>query len=291
MEEGALDIPPAWQRIDIESLHGVLLVVGGVDAGKTTFSGYLFQQLKTAGRAAAYVDGDPGQTSLGPPGTLTLTSDLHNPDDSGRPARTRRWFVGSISPVGHTTAVLTGAGRLVQSAVESGAQVVVFDTSGYIDPLRGGPDLKLAKIDLLRPGAVFAIQRSDELEPLLAPLRRSRRTQLFELAPSPAVARRGVGQRRAHRARQFARHFAGARPFSVDWPGLAVFPRPRFIPHRLLAFEDVAGFTLALGIVTEMNPERRRITVLTPLPSLEGVDALRLGDLVVDPETFRDKMI
>jgi hypothetical protein len=35
----------------------------------------------------------------------------------------------------------------------------------------------------------------------------------------------------------------------------------------------------------------RRVRLRTPLTSLSGVDAIRLGDLLVDPETFRDQRL
>jgi len=47
-------------------------------------------------------------------------------------------FVGSITPQGHMLPVLVGAARLAKAAVEYGAEVVVYDTSGLVDVSRGG---------------------------------------------------------------------------------------------------------------------------------------------------------
>jgi len=79
--------------------------------------------------------------------------------------------------------------------------------------------LKNAKIDLLRPDAVFAIQRERELEPLLQPLRLSRRVQLIGLRSSPAVVRRDTSARRQYRARQFASYFTSAGSWILNGPG------------------------------------------------------------------------
>jgi polynucleotide 5'-hydroxyl-kinase GRC3/NOL9 len=298
-----IDVPLSWQELDTADLSGVILVVGAPDTGKSTFARYLHTRLSAEGQRVALLDGDPGQSTLGPPATMTLAMDEIvevTPTDMGvrgtsqntdyfRTGPTWRWFVGAVSPRGHMLSIVVGAARLVEAAREAGAEVIIYDTSGLVDPTQGGLSLKLAKIDLLCPAAVVAIQRADELEPLLAPLRRSRRTRLFELAPSPAVIPRDQEARRAHRAAQFGRYFAGAHLLSVEFGRLAVLPEPNFAFGQLVALEDAAGFTLDLGIVRQVDLKAGQMTLLTPLTSFADVDALHLGDLTVDPWTWRDQ--
>jgi polynucleotide 5'-hydroxyl-kinase GRC3/NOL9 len=288
-----IDIPSVWPQLPTADLTGVLLIVGAADTGKSTLARYLCDRLAAEGRCVAFLDGDPGQSTLGPPATMTVgevAAEVPGAFGSARHLRGfLRWFVGATSPRGHMLPLLVGAARLAEAARAAGAETLVCDTSGLVDPAQGGLSLKLAKIDLLRPTAVIAIQREDELEPLLASLRRSQRTRLFELAPSPAVVRRDAITRREHRAAQFGRYFAGAGLREVDCRRLAVFPEPNFAFNQLVALEDAAGFTLGLGIVREANLTGRPVTLLTPLGSLAGVDALRLGDLAVEPWTWRDQ--
>jgi polynucleotide 5'-kinase involved in rRNA processing len=187
--------------------------------------------------------------------------------------------------------VLVGAARLVQAAYEAGAQVVIYDTTGLIDPGQGGAHLKQSKIDLLRPSVVFAIQNKEELESLLRPLRSSSRTQVVEMRPSPAAQWRDPPARRAYRAERFARYFADARPTTVDWGQIAVFPAPAFSLNRLVALEDREGFALGLGIVVQFERKSRQVTFLTPLEPLNNIDAIHVGDVEVDPQTFEDRAI
>jgi hypothetical protein len=42
--------------------------------------------------------------------------------------------------------------------------------------------------------------------------------------------------------------------------------------------------------VTELSEKGKEISFLTPVDSMKGVNALNLGDLIVDPETFRDTL-
>ena len=100
-----------------------------------------------------------------------------------------------------------------------------------------------------------------------------------------------MSTRRAHRAERYRRTFEGARPLTFRWPGRAVIPRPSFSEHRLVALEDRDGFVLQLGIVTDRDLHSSRVTLLTPLRSLDDVDAVHVGDVTVHPETFEDRRL
>jgi polynucleotide 5'-kinase involved in rRNA processing len=183
---------------------------------------------------------------------------------------------------------LVGAARLVEAANELGVDVIIYDTSGLVDPGQGGTALKLAKIDLLRPEAVFAIQAGDELESLLIPLRRSRRSRVVDLSASPDARRRDVPTRQAYRADQFANYFRNARLLSINWANLPIFPAPRFAIDCLVSCDDAEGFVRELGVVQEIDRKMHMIRLLTPLISIDGVASIRLGDLTLDRSNFRD---
>jgi len=291
MSDGREEILPAWEELDLKRLNGIVMVVGASDVGKSTFARYLFRRLCKSSAGVAYLDGDPGQSTLGPPTTMTLVLASDGDDTFPPCGPVRRGFVGSVSPAGHMLPVLTVAACLTGAARKAGARVIIYDTTGLVAPSRGGIAIKLAKIDLLRPSALVAIQRERELEALLAPLRRSRRVRVVEFPPSPAARCRERDERQANRAKRFAGYFNNASSLLIHWPQFAVFPAPRFHLHRLVSLEDESGHALALGIVTEIDRISRRLRLQTPLTSLSGVDAIRLGDLVVDPETFRDQRL
>ncbi|MGB9870651.1 MAG: Clp1/GlmU family protein [Anaerolineae bacterium] len=283
-----IEIPPYWEQLNLEGLSGVLMVIGAPDTGKSTFARYLYTRLCAFPDRVAFIDGDIGQASLGPPTTMTLV--LRQGGETGFPpgGPRVRVFVGANSPRGHMLPTLIGVYKLVRRAQELGATVTVLDTTGLIAPEQGGPALKLAKVDLLEPRAVFAIRRGNELEPILGPLRYSARTRVVELPAASAVRPRDMLARRAYRARLFARYFATAYPLEISWAPLAVFPAPCFSRYRLVALEDRRGFALALGIVLEADLARKTVLLLTPAHSLNEVDALRIGDVWINPETWED---
>jgi len=279
-------VPEAWSAIDLSILRGTLLVIGASDTGKSTFAGWLFDQLVQTGNKVAFLDGDVGQSNLGPPTTLTLAlSALDVPHDGPDVVR---WFVGDVSPRGHMLPLVVGAGRLVQRASESGAETVVMDTTGLVDLAHGGVPLKHALVDQLQPTTLFAFQRTGELEPILAPLRRLPRPRVVELPVSDAVHQRDVGTRQVHRADAFRRYFERAGIMRLPLRGRAVFNGSVFAPRRLLALQDADGFTLALGVIVTYDEARDELDVRTPLTKPERVASIQLGAVGIDVATGRE---
>ena len=286
-----VEIPPDWETLDLNEMSGVIMVVGGTGTGKSTLARYLYDRLqeRRGSGKVAFLDGDPGQSNLGPPATLTLATGPSFSD--GTPRVVARRFVGSTSPRGHMLALVVGAARLVQKAKETRAEVLVHDTSGLIDPSAGGATLKDAQIDLLQPEVLMALQKGRELEPLLMPLSKCCSIRIIRLRPVGSAIQRSVKQRRAYRRSLFAHYFHDAHPVEFSWRQLGVFPSPRFSMHRLVSMEDRQGFSLSLGIVIQVAQEAERVTLLTPLKDRDFVVALRLGDLTVDPVTFQDAFL
>ncbi|MBN1812238.1 MAG: hypothetical protein JXA14_10415 [Anaerolineae bacterium] len=283
-----IDVHPHWEKLTFASLRGVILVVGAPDTGKSTFARYLYRRLCEYHERVGFIDGDMGQATLGPPTTMTLALNEHG-DDAFPPTGPRyRAFVGDVTPRGHMLPTLVGAHCLVQKARGEGTAAIIFDTTGLVGPAQGGGELKRAKIDLLHPAVVVGIQRESELEHLLLPLRLSGRARVIDLPASRAARRREFSIRREHRASQFRRYFADARPLEIEWQRLAVLPAPAFTLHRLVAIEDKEGFVLGLGIVTASDPTHSTTVLHTPLDTQEGVNAVHLGDLALDPHSFRE---
>lgn len=286
-----IEVPNAWKELHTKDLNGVVMVVGDTDTGKSTLAAHLYHELVSEGKSAALLDGDPGQGTLGPPATINLAISGRFESTQTKEKRPMGWFVGSTSPRGHMLPMVVGASRLVEYAYRSGADCVVYDTTGLIAAKQGGLALKLAKIDLLRPTLVVAIQRERELNPLLIPLRRLAHPNLVEMSPADSVIDRNRNIRQRNRANRYKDYFSQAKELQIFWPEKAVFPRPHFMSDRLLGLEGEDGFLLGLGILLRENKNGRQITLLTPLEAIEEVKILRLGDVAVDPVTFQDNFV
>ena len=280
----ALAIPPAWQHLDLASLQGTIMVLGGTDTGKSTFARYLFLELCRLGRRVAYLDGDVGQSTLGLPATMTAALCPPGGRPAFPPAGLRAvFFVGAVSPRGHMLPVVVGAHKLQAWACRQGATEIVMDTTGMVDAAGGGGALKQWKIELLAPATLFALARGAELEHILWPLRRRRDLRVRELAVAPAAREKVREARVAHRTDRFRRYFAGAGRLSVSLHRMPVTGLGGTIRGRLVAFQDKASFVLGLGVVEKLDPGRGMLGVRTPLSDLDGVTSLRLGSLRLDP--------
>ena len=272
--------------------HTVLLV-GGLDTGKSTLSRQLLETAVAAGRPAAYLDADVGQKSVGPPATISLkhVRTAHDLEPDVFALEDALSFVGSTSPEGHLLQVVTGLAQLHRRALESGAELVVVDSSGLVSGVYG-QILKYHKVEMLRPDLVVGLQRGEELLPLLGVIQRFFDTEVVPLGVHPGVVPSSVEQRAENRERSMDRYFGAelhrfrVKP-TVFMPALPpLFDLAQL--HRLLVgLSDGAGGTTGLGYL-EHSEEERVLRLISPVAA--GPKALRLGSVRLE-ENHRAKRV
>lgn len=272
--------------------HTVLLV-GGLDTGKSTLSRQLLETAAAAGRSAAYLDADVGQKSVGPPATISLKY-VRSPRDlepESFPVEDALAFVGSTTPEGHLLPVVTGLAQLHRRALESGAEFVVVDSSGLVSGVYG-QILNYHKVEMLRPDLVVGLQRGEELLPLLGVIQRFFDTEVVPLGVHPGVVPSSVEQRAENRERAMARYFGAelhrfrVKP-TVFMPALPpLFDLTQL--HRLLVgLSDGAGATTGLGYL-EHSGDEGVLRLISPVAA--GPKALRLGSVRLE-ENHRAKRV
>jgi polynucleotide 5'-hydroxyl-kinase GRC3/NOL9 len=280
---------PSWERLVTENLEGTLVVIGDSNTGKSTLARYLFQRLAQGGRRVAYLDLDVGQSTLGLPTTLNLGLAAHVGEGAFPPqGQGAAFFVGATSPRGHMLPALVGAHLLQEKGHQWGAEVIVVDTTGLVDRAQGGRALKEWKIELLAPSLVIGLQRGQELEPILWPLRRDARVRVLELPVSPLVRERSREARIFRRQERLAAYFARGRSQVVSLKKMAVYDLERLGRGALLAFQDGEGLVLELGVVQETDRPTGRVTVHSPLQDQEEVASVRFGSLRWDLQAQRE---
>jgi len=218
MEINESATPRSWRRtvtsIISEKKKTTVLILGGVDSGKSSFSIYLINSALKADLRAALIDCDLGQTDLGPPGTIGLcfiqnpVTDLFKifPDDS--------IFIGVTSPNGVINDVLNAAAKLKEEALARDVDLLVINTDGWID----GDDAisyKARLVDTVNPECIVAIQSSEELDPLLSKINERR---IITIDQPNHIKRRDRDTRRLLREFSYKKHLRGSRirvfPFS-----------------------------------------------------------------------------
>jgi polynucleotide 5'-hydroxyl-kinase GRC3/NOL9 len=267
--------------------NGVVLLIGGLDTGKTT----LGRQIASAGvrfeRSVAYLDADLGQKAVGPPATVALRM-IRGPEDLQPEAMVRPdvvSFVGATSPQGQLLPLVVGAARLLERALDEGADLVVVDTGGLISGVYGQL-LKYHKVELLRPDVVIGLQRGAELDPLLGIIDRFFATDVVALPVHPDVSPTSVEERAQGRERALRSYFVEplqrwrVKP-TVFMPALpALFDLSQL--HRLLVgLSDGKGEYIGLGIL-EHSADDDLLRLLSPVA--EAPKALKLGSIRVEQD-------
>lgn len=261
-------------------LSGTVMFIGATDTGKTTLAWRAYQALADEGQSVAYLDCDVGQSSVGPPATIGLQC---RGEDGGESRHL--FFVGDNSPRGHFLPMVVGTRALRDLALRRGCRTVIVDTTGLIAPTAGGVTLKLWKAEALRPDAIVALQRQDELRPLLTGLRSAGDGGPVLLSPSPQTRVRSPRDRAAYRRDLWRDYLAGARRARLPLGDLPVWDVELARPGRVVSLDDADGLTMSLGVVLSWSP--RAAELLLPAPPGD-VRRLRLGRIGVDPRTGQE---
>jgi len=211
------DIPPSWRpALEAAGRGAVMFLIGETDSGKSTLAAVLASEAIAAGRRVAIVDADVGQSSIGPPACVGLAMPRQQFTSFDDLAPDAVDFVGACSPAGHLLQAATSTGALVNAARAAGCETIIVDTTGMVS---GGlaRALKVAKIRLVDPDVIVAVQFEDEVEHLVAPYRTRKRPRVLRLPTSRAVRGRSREERTANRQRRFAAYFKGAKLVEVPW--------------------------------------------------------------------------
>lgn len=269
---------------DLTRRRGVVLLLGAADTGKTTFARQLLGSAIAAGKRAAFVDADIGESTVGPPTCVGLKwiNDPADLDDLARADRLQ--FVGSIKTSGLVLQQVVATAALVEQA-RSEVDLVVVDTSDAVSGVTG-QTLKYHKTELTRPEVIVAFQRGEELAPIVGMLRRFFGADVEEAPVSPRIVSATPHERSADRAKHFAAELA---PPLQAWrvrstvfaPTLPAGLDPARLDNMLVGLQDGTGSTLGLGVLSEEDGNLRVLT-----NHGEGMRGLRLGSMRIDLDTL-----
>ncbi len=265
---------------DLVAAQGVAVIMGGPDTGKTTLARQILTDAASTGVAAAYVDADVAQSTIGPP-TCAGLKWVHSPADldSLHLADELR-FVGSTDPSRLVLQMVIATATLVEKAREH-ADLIVVDTTGTVSGVIG-ETLKYHKIELTRPDHIVCIQRGSELEPIIGMLRRFFSADVITTSVHPELVPGSADEREFGRRQQLAAALSEpmeawrVRP-TVFAPTLPAGLDLTRLDRVLVGVQDGTGRCLGLGVLTHDEDVLRVLT-----NHGEGMQGLRLGSVRVD---------
>jgi polynucleotide 5'-hydroxyl-kinase GRC3/NOL9 len=275
----------------LEEGKGIAILLGATDTGKSTLAQFLILHLCRRGLKVGLVDADIGQSFLGAPATIGLSVFKSHPDWEVILSPPEIFFVGSTTPEGHFPIHLEGVKRMVDKVTSYGPDVILVDTTGFVLG-EAGRELKTRKIDLISPRFILALQKDDELEPILEPYKENPLYKIHRLPLSKQVRSKSMEERRTHRTNKFRNYFKYSviqelATEGVQIEGKVLDPDGAPLPldwalkvnSLLIGLKDENDDTLALGLIRNYSDEKKMLRVFTPLQEIQRVKTIQLSSL------------
>jgi len=212
-------IPQSWGNASKEILSHkkpiTVVVMGDVDSGKTSFCAYLLNLALKKGWKIAIIDGDLGQSDIGPPSTIGFSHITAPVKDPFEIEAENAYFVGVTSPSGAVNRVLDGLTAMKTKALESGVEFLVINTDGWVNG-EDATEYKLQLTTKMDPDIVVGIQQEEELAPILTTLKK---TKVLKIDSSQAVRKRDREKRKILRELSYKKYLKGAKvqSFLLNW--------------------------------------------------------------------------
>ena len=256
---------------------GICLVLGAADSGKTTLVAALVKHAVSTG-PVGIIDADIGQSHIGPP-AMVGWSVIKKPDvNFDRFAVGGISFVGDITPAGHllqlTTAITQGIDCLAKET-----DMIVIDTPGFIIG-QAASVLWWTIQRMVQPNLVLAVQRTDELNDILAGLKRF--DFKLELVRCPSeIEIKSPQERRKYRQRQFSTYFQNSCIHKICLRNITI--QTGWDPHRddlvgrLVSLRNGRGIDMAIGLIEQWQNDKGIVLIRAPDIDINRVCCLVSG--------------
>ncbi len=213
-------IPQSWNKSSEELLSFqtkpvVAIVLGATDSGKTSFCTYIVNRLLNEKKNVAILDGDLGQSDIGPPCTVAYTLPAKPLTDLFNLKAKNASFIGATSPNGATDKVIESLALLKEEALSSNPDFVIVNTDGWFEG-EEAVKYKVQLVSKINPNIVFCIQKNNELAPILGTLEKS--TMIIVDSPT-VVDQRSREKRKNLRELGYVKYLRNAKvqSYPMDW--------------------------------------------------------------------------
>jgi polynucleotide 5'-hydroxyl-kinase GRC3/NOL9 len=291
-------IPPSWVEsfevlMSFQKKPVIAMVMGKADSGKTSFCTHLINKLVSAKQKVAIIDGDLGQSDIGPPCTVACAFITMPLTELYSLKTENAFFVGATSPSEAVSKTIEGLALMKAEILERTADFVVVNTDGWVEG-EEAVKYKAQLAEMLEPDVVLCIQQKNELELLLAALK----FRKIVVDSSFAVKQRSTEKRKNLREMSYAKYLTDAKVRSLPLNQLAIEEKTA-LPIRqgkggglLLGMYAAQRKFLGIGILREVDSVRKTLKVLTSVsakPSSVSFGKVRLDKNLREVPTFLGK--
>ena len=280
-------IPPSWVEsaevlMGFQKKPATAMVMGKTDSGKTSFCTYLINKLVSTKQKVAIIDGDLGQSDIGPPCAVAYASITKPLTELYELKAENAFFVGATSPSEAVSKTIDGLALMKAEILDRTVDFVVVNTDGWVEG-EEAVKYKTQLAEKLEPDVIFCIQQKDELEPLLAALE----FRKIAVASSSAVKQRSAEKRKNLREMSYAKYLTDAKMKSLPLSQLTLEEksvqqiRQGDEKGLVLGLYDSQRKFLGIGIMREVDSVRKTLKVLTSVstkPSIIAIGKVRLDE-------------
>lgn len=171
-------IPLSWAQALEETLNlqrkpATLMVLGSADSGKTSLCTYIVNRALLQKRKTAILDGDLGQSDIGPPCTVAYTFVTKPITDLFDLRAKNAVFIGTTSPNCATEKVIESLASLKKEILANNPDLIIVNSDGWTQG-EEAVKYKVQLVEEISPDIIVYIQQKDELTPLMRSLERFR---------------------------------------------------------------------------------------------------------------------
>ncbi|MGO8807335.1 MAG: Clp1/GlmU family protein [Candidatus Bathyarchaeia archaeon] len=270
-EAAGSTIPNSWSKpIDsifaVQHKPAVVLVLGKIDSGKSSYCTYLLNKLVDGKRRVAILDGDLGQSDIGSAGTVSYAIASKPISELYDLKLENAFFVGVTSPIMAIATVIEGLAVMKTEILQKSVDFVVVNTDGWVEG-EIAVQYKTSLVRELKPDIIVAVQAGDELAGLIGNIGQT----VLSVELSSSLNERTMEKRKSLREMTYARYLKDAKlqnyPLSqVTLEPTGALPKNQ-APEKglLLGLYGSGNKFLGIGVLREINQLRRALKVQTAI--------------------------
>jgi polynucleotide 5'-hydroxyl-kinase GRC3/NOL9 len=268
-EASGSTIPSSWDKpleaiLSVQKKPVVVLVLGKIDSGKSSFCTYLVNKLVDGKCRVAVLDGDLGQSDIGSSGSVGYAVTSKPVTDLYDLKLENAFFMGVTSPIMAISRTIEGLAALKTEIFQKTVDFVVVNTDGWVEG-DIAVQYKTALIKELKPDVIIGVQEADELEALIANMEQT----VLTVELSSSLRQRTVEKRKSLREMTYARYLKGSKLQCYPMSQLAIEPRDALPKNQapekgvLVGLYGSEDKFLGIGVLREINQVRRALKVQT----------------------------
>jgi polynucleotide 5'-hydroxyl-kinase GRC3/NOL9 len=209
-------IPLSWinaanEILELQVRPATVMVMGTVDAGKSSFCTYIVNKLLREKHKIAVLDGDLGQSDLGPPCSIAYNIVAKPVTDLFNLEAKNAFFVGVTSPSTAVDKVIKGLVSLKGEILDNNPDFIVINTDGWVKG-EDAVNYKIRLVKELAPDMVLCISHDDEMAMLISALENSKKVVVE--SPS-AIKQRSREKRKSLRELGYIKYLKNAKVQSI----------------------------------------------------------------------------